>query len=107
MSDMYDQNSMYRELVGYEEDNEDAQFLKSMYSTDIMGMQLQVEEIMDMLEYNGSIIFDQYPDKVRIMKIADDMGLDKEKRQLMEVLIINEMLRRRIRRRYCRARGFC
>ena len=107
MSNMYDQNSMYRELVGYEEDNEDAQFLKSMYSTDIMGMQLQVEEIMDMLEYNGSIIFDQYPDKVRIMKIADDMGLDKEKRQLMEVLIINEMLRRRIRRRYCRARGFC
>lgn len=107
MSDMYDQNSMYREHVSYEEDNEDAQFLKSMYSTDIMGIQLQVEEIMDMLEYNGSIIYDQYPDKVRIMKIADDMGLDKDKRQLVEVLIINEMLRRRIRRRYCRARGFC
>ena len=104
-----DENSMYRRFVAYDEDREDGEFLKSLYPVEIMDLQLVVEDKCDELEYDGSIMFDEYPDKLRINRIADKI-VEKDKRydrNLVEVLIINEMLRRRIRRRNCRARGFC
>jgi hypothetical protein len=109
MSDIYDDNSMYKGFVGFAEDNEDAQFLKSLYPAEVMVLQLLVEDALDKLEYDGSIMFDQYPDKVRILRLVDGIegSDDKDRRAMLEVLLINEMLRRRMRRRYCRARGFC
>lgn len=109
MSDIYDDNSMYKGFVGFAEDSDDAQFLKSLYPTEVMALQLLVEEELDKLEYDGSIMFDQYPDKVRVLRLVDriDGSEDKDKRIMLEILLINEMLRRRMRRRYCRARGFC
>ena len=107
--DIYDDNSMYKGFVGFAEDNEDAQFLKSLYPAEVMVLQLLVEDALDKLEYDGSIMFDQYPDKVRILRLVDGIegSDDKDRRAMLEVLLINEMLRRRMRRRYCRARGFC
>lgn len=109
MSDIYDENSMYKGFVGFAEDNEDAQFLKSLYPGEVMALQILVEDALDKLEYDGSILFDQYPDKIRILRIVESIegSDDKEKRNLLEVLLINEVQRRRMRRRYCRARGFC
>lgn len=110
MSEFFDDdNSMYRKFATYEEDRDDGEFLKSLYPMEIMELQLFVEEECDKLEYDGSIMFDQYPDKVRVRNIVQRIinraeGID---RSLVEVLLINEMLRRRMRRRYCRARGFC
>ena len=71
-------------------------------------------------------MFDQYPDKVRVLRVVDKIENkymedsnkddkykeDKNKykdgsRSLMEVMVINEIMRRRIRRRNCRQRGFC
>lgn len=107
-----DDNSMYKRFSSYEEDSEDGEFLKSLYPPQLVSLQLIVEEECDKLEYDGSIMFDQYPDKVRIMGITDrvekkarDMGMAD--RNLMEVLVINEVMRRRIRRRNCRKQGFC
>ena len=40
MSDIYDDNSMYKGFVGFAEDNEDAQFLKSLYPAEVMVLQL-------------------------------------------------------------------
>lgn len=110
-----DENSMYKRFTSYEEDNEDGEFLKSLYPPELMQLQLLVEEECDKLEFDGSIMFDQYPDKVRILRIADRIE-DKYKaegkyktgdRSLMEVMVVNEIMRRRIRRRNCRQRGFC
>ena len=104
-----DENSMYKRFTSYEEDNEDAEFLKSLYPPELMKLQLLVEEECDKLEFDGSIMFDQYPDKVRVSRIVDKIE-EKYKegsRSLMEVMVINEIMRRRIRRRNCRQRGFC
>ncbi len=106
-----DDNSIYKRFAPYEDDNEDAQFLKSLYPPELVQLQLLVEEECDKLEFDGSIMFDQYPDKVRVMHIVDKVE-DKYKeggRSLKEVMVINEMMRRRIRRRHCgsRHRGFC
>lgn len=109
MSRYFDDNSMYKRFTSYEEDNEDAEFLKSLYPPELMGLQLLVEEECDKLEFDGSIMFDQYPDKVRVLKVVDKIEerYKEGSRSLMEVMVINEILRRRIRRRNCRQRGFC
>lgn len=104
-----DDNSMYKSFTSFEEDNEDGEFLKNLYPPELVKLQLLVEEECDKLEYDGSVMFDQYPDKIRIHKITDKV---EEKagggeRNLMEVMVINEVMRRRIRRRHCRLRGFC
>lgn len=121
-----DENSMYKRFTSFEEDSEDAEFLKSLYPPELMKLQLLVEEECDKLEFDGSIMFDQYPDKVRVLRVVDKIENkymedsnkddkykeDKNKykdgsRSLMEVMVINEIMRRRIRRRNCRQRGFC
>lgn len=110
MSVFYDDvNSMYKRFSSYEEDQQDGEFLKSLYPMEIMDLQLMVEEKCDELEYDGSIMFDQYPDKVRILKLSDEIAkkYGNCEKNLVEVLVINEILRRRIRRRNSRMRGFC
>lgn len=110
MAGLYDdENSMYRRFSTYDEDREDGEFLKTLYPVEIMELQLMVEDKCDELEYDGSIMFDEFPDKIRVKKVADKIAeqADKYDRNLIDVLVINEMLRRRIRRRNCRARGFC
>ena len=121
-----DESSMYKRFTSFEEDSEDAEFLKSLYPPELMKLQLLVEEECDKLEFDGSIMFDQYPDKVRVLRVVDKIENkymedsnkddkykeDKNKykdgsRSLMEVMVINEIMRRRIRRRNCRQRGFC
>lgn len=107
-----DDNSMYKRFTSYEEDCEDGEFLKSLYPPQLVDLQLIVEEECDKLEYDGSVMFDEYPDKIRIMGIVDRVqrkasGMKCADRSLMEVLVINEIMRRRIRRRNCRKQGFC
>ena len=111
-----DDNSMYKRFASYEEDHEDGEFLKCFYPPRLVSLQLLVEDECDKLEFDGSIMFDQYPDKVRLMGIANrvekkakedtkiDISVD---RNLLEVMVINEVMRRRIRRRNCRKQGFC
>lgn len=110
MSEMFESDtSMYRRFSPYDEDREDADFLKSLYPVELMEIQLMVEDKCDELEYDGSIMFDAYPDKVRVLNVAKGI-CDKKKeynKNLVEVLVVNEMLRRRIRRRNCRIGGFC
>lgn len=109
-----DENSMYERFAPYEEDYEDGEFLKCLYSQQLMRLQLLVEEECDKLEYDGSVMFDQYPDKIRVMGVVDRVekmakntdGIQAD-RNLMEVMVINEMMRRRIRRRNTRKQGFC
>lgn len=104
-----DEDSMYEKIAPYEEDCEDGEFLKSLYPPQLMKLQLLVEEECDKLEFDGSIMFDQYPDKVRIWGLVDrvEKRAENADRNLMEVMVINEVMRRRMRRRNCRRQGFC
>ena len=102
MSIFYDdENVRVGKFSGLEEDREDLDFFKSLYPVELMEMQMCIEEKCNELEYPGSIMYDQYPDRVRMTKIAKDMCKNKENYddKLMQVMLINEMLRRRMRRR--------
>lgn len=93
----------------YEEDLEDCDFLKSLYPVEFMEMQMLIEGKCNELEYAGSMMFDKYPDRVRIEKLVKDICRDMPEFdfKLAQVMVVNEMLRRRIRKRNCIGRGIC
>ena len=83
----------------------------------------QMDEECDRMEYEGSLMFDEYPDKTMLSlvskRIMDKIAQDSEKDEvetseccggsrrggglsdLVEVLLYNEMYRRRCRHRRC------
>jgi hypothetical protein len=65
-----------------------------------------VNEACDRLEYSGSPIYDEYPDRETILRIRDgiikkgkEAGEDVDP-ELAQVLLVNEMTRRRLTERF-------
>ena len=88
--------------------------MKSYYPDTVRRIQEQVEEECELLDYEGSRIYDEYPDKYMLYhlscRIRDKMrpevfaqGLaEGALDELVQVLLYNEISRRRCRRRRCR-----
>ena len=53
------------------ETERDLQYLQQMYTADAKRMQKKVEEELDKLEYEGSMMYDEYPDRVSMLLICD------------------------------------
>jgi hypothetical protein len=93
-------NSMY---------NIDIEYLNSLYPNEISELKRIVEQECDRLDYRGSMIYDECPDKVMVMKICNDICAlanckckyakkceDKSHlRDIVNVLFTNEIYRRR------------
>lgn len=136
----------YQDLYMSEMETErDLQYLQQMYPADAKRMQKKVEEACDRLDYEGSMMYDEYPDRVSMLlmcdRIAEEMrredaekqaaeearipsgnaeeesmqamhmdrpgpppppSFDPGRRSLLEVLLYNEMYKRRCKRRQCR-----
>lgn len=136
----------YQDLYMSEMETErDLQYLQQMYPADAKRMQRKVEEACDRLDYEGSMMYDEYPDRVSMLLMCDriieelrredaeaqavddaqnmteepmdepvqamHMGrpgppppppFDPGRRSLLEVLLYNEMYKRRCKRRQCR-----
>lgn len=100
----------------YEDDRAeciDYEYLKSMYPDIPKRILPYVEEECDRMEYENSMIYDQYPDKLQLRLMcrracenaeAHEEGLEKEPlRDLVEVMLYQELYKRRCsRRRRCR-----
>ena len=98
------------------EQDRDLQVMKSFYSEKAMQIQELVEQECDRMEYDGSMMFDDYPDKWMMRqlcrKIEEKLPEDGSEMEAMHrreglqdligVLLYNEMYRRRCRRRRCR-----
>ena len=123
----YDENSTYELMGNYEDEVGDILYLKELYPASFAGLQLIIDDECDKLEYDGSIMFDEYPDKERLLVLENSVfekvrlkfkeniavkqdvrGLPSDEwlKDIVSVLLINEMMRRRSRRRMGR-RGFC
>lgn len=100
MSILYD-DCMNGKCSAYDENQEDCDFFKCLYPPEIMEMQMRIENKCNELEYVGSVMYDKYPDRIRLEKMSKDMCKENEKydEKLMQVMLINEMLKRRLRRR--------
>lgn len=97
----------------------DRLLLRSYYSDTARELQEMVEAECDRMDYDGSMIYDEYPDKLMLRQVcarihnkyAKDHGFEMEAedrrqgedlRDLIGVLLYNEMYRRRCRKKRCR-----
>ena len=82
----------------------DYEYMKSVYPGTAKRLIPYIEEECDRLEYTGSVMYDEYPDreflyrellKVRERHPEETMG-GTEEQDLLQVLFVNEIYRRRI-----------
>ena len=66
----YPMQDVYLSEIEYERDRER---LKEMYPKEAKRIQRVVEEECDKMEYDGSLMFDEYPDRVMVQKLCDDI----------------------------------
>ncbi|MCR5704786.1 MAG: hypothetical protein K6G85_09190 [Eubacterium sp.] len=100
-------------------ENRDLDYAREMYPKAFSNIQAQVEKECDRQEFAGSMMFDEYPDRLSLRRIANHI-FDEVKKQektckkncimypdnqwlkdIIMVLLVNEMCRRRQKRRSC------
>lgn len=102
----YMQYPMYDIFDDYNNQMKDYEYLRQFYPKDIGKVQDLVEEECDKLEYDGSVMYDEYPDRIGMLSICSNikgmMPKHEEKswlEKVIEVLLYQEFRRRRERRR--------
>ncbi|MGI6095973.1 MAG: hypothetical protein ACOYBL_11175 [Lachnospiraceae bacterium] len=96
---------------------EDMQKMKSYFPKTAARIQEKVETLCDRMEYDGSFLYDEYPDRFMMGRMCDYICKQMEEeqkemqeqalhaqglRELVEVLFFHEMHHRRCRRGRCR-----
>ena len=109
----YPMTNVYQTEKEYERDMER---MKEMYPKRMKKLLAYVEEECDKMEYEGSVMYDEYPDKVLLYRAAAgiydkavpvqeterrDRGRDRDLMDVIQVLMYDEIHRRRGRRRIC------
>ena len=97
----------------YMEDELDTKRLRELYPLMARRLQPYVEEVCTRLEYPGSMMYDEYPDQLSLMRkskevwesamagesFGDREPVWEELQDLIGVLLLQEMMRRRKRNR--------
>lgn len=90
----------------------DLEYLQEMYPKEARRYHLKIVRLLDRFDHNGSVIYDEYPDRLAIYKMAQDMMavIEREEREagreistemrpqiadLVQILMYNEIYRRR------------
>lgn len=99
----------------YEEEDtvmRDLEYLQEMYPKEARRYQKKVERLLDRFDYDGSVIYDEYPDRLAVYKMAQDMMavilkeeeeagsvIQESKRpevtEIVQILMCNEIYKRR------------
>ncbi len=93
---------------------QDLEYLQETYPNEVKRYQRRVEELLDKFDYEGSMIYDEYPDRYSLQRLAgtvisilkrEEEKLPKEERtsddkwvwleDMMQVLLCNEIYKRR------------
>lgn len=108
----YPMQNLYLTEMEYEKDMER---MKELYPREVKRLLELIEEECDKMEYEGSLMFDEYPDRFMLEQIMEricqaagdaETGMEMEqlrddRRCLIGVLLNHEMYRRRCRHRRC------
>lgn len=91
---------------------QDLEYLQQTYPQDVRRYQGRIAEILDKLDYEGSMIYDEYPDRYSLQRLADSiMRVIRQEEQgeaedtsdekwiwitgMIQVLLCNEIYKRR------------
>lgn len=97
------------ELAQVREEKEEVTDMKYLYPIEVTSLQKMVSDVCDQMEYDNSMMYDSYPDKVTLQRMAssicshrnqccDDGGNNPWMRPMVEVMLCHEMDCRREKR---------
>ena len=100
-------------------DRRDFEYMKSMYPTMAKKVLPYVEEECERMEYDGSVIYDEYPDQLqirmmcnrifnRVSEIDEEENPEKDEwlRTLIQIMLFYELHQRRCNRRKFRRKFY-
>ena len=98
-------------------DRRDFEYMKSMYPDLAKKILPHVEVECDRMEYEGSMIYDEYPDQLQLRMMCSRIynqvqyyGGAREReqlvRELVQVLLFQELYKRRCDKRHCRRKFY-
>ncbi len=99
----------------YEEEDtvmRDLEYLQDLYPSEARRYQQKIMRLLDRFDFDGSVIYDEYPDRLTLFKMSRDMMsvIEKEEKEegneippenlphiteLVQVLLYNEIYKRR------------
>ena len=95
----------YYNFGNAEAERRDYHYLKQLYPAEMRKIQQEIEELCDQMEYDGSPMFDEYPDRfmmrLRCKKVCQKCRNERNQDwidQIVPVMLCQEMMLRR--RRY-------
>lgn len=73
-------------LFYQEEDSvqRDLEYLQQMYPAEAKRYQRIVASILDKIDYEGSMIYDEYPDRMRLYQLAENILNQIKREEMME-----------------------
>ncbi len=81
---------------------QDLEYLQQMYPKDVKRYQRRIAEILDRTDYEGAMIYDEYPDRYSLQALAKSMlkVLENEEEHapaedMIQILLFNEVYKRR------------
>ena len=80
----------------------DLEYLQQMYPNDVKRYQKRIADILDKADYEGSMIYDEYPDRYSLLALTKSICriLEKEEdcqpaENMIQILLFNEVYKRR------------
>ena len=79
----------------------DLEYLQQTYPGEVRRCQRRIAEILDKYDYEGSMIYDEYPDRLSLHRVANTISTileqesEKVSRELIHVLVCDEIYKRR------------
>ena len=72
----------------------DFEYMKSMYPQTAKKVLPYVEDECDRMEYEGSMMYDEYPDQLQL-RLMCRRDRDQHLREIIEILLFQELFKRR------------
>ena len=90
-------------LIWEEEDTvmRDLEYLQELYPRQAKKYRKRIEELLERFDSEGSVLYDEYPDRLSLFRIADTISTileqeaEKVSKDLIHVLVCNEIYKRR------------
>lgn len=81
--------------IYYEQEDtvmKDLEYLQQMYPTEAKKYQKRIVTILDKLDYEGSIIYDEFPDRIMINKMGKDILaiIQKEEEKMEDAIVATQ-----------------
>ena len=100
--------------LGEKEQDQEFALMKSYYPGTVQHIQEKIEEECDLMDYEGSRLYDEYPDRYMLYHLCQNIMREVTSEaemevvsegfleELVQVLLFQEISRRRCRRQRCR-----